>query len=233
VEDRAHPRGSGIALPVRPERRSSADRRPPTAVSILLATALILGFLPRGASADPPVTSKPGYALGEWWQYGDRRLRQTCTQWVVVEANPSGSLVESCGDHQVHRDFANDLELVKVTRAGQDAVTFEPPLQELSFPLEVGKTWQQDYVGFTADDGVRWTASAAWLVSAYESVTVPAGTFDAYRIERTETWGPEMYHLGVHAISWWAPDVKAFVKRTHQDRRWESELEAYGPPPSP
>jgi hypothetical protein len=214
-------------------RPPTADRRPPTAVSILLATALILGFLPRGTSADPPVTGKPGYALGEWWQVADRRLRQTCAQWVVIEANPSGSLVESCGDHQVHRDFANDLGLVKVTRAAQDAVTFEPPLQELSFPLEVGKTWQQDYVGFTADDRVRWTASASWEISAYESVAVPAGSFDAYRIERTETWGPEMYGITVHAVSWWAPSVKAFVKRTHQDGLWESDLESHGGPPGP
>jgi hypothetical protein len=148
----------------------------------------------------------------------------------VTEANPTGSLVESCGDHQVHRDFANDLELVKVSRAGQDAVTFEPPLRELSFPLEVGKTWQQDYVGFTADDGVRWTASASWEVSAYESVTVPAGSFDAYRIERTETLGPESYGIALRSTSWWAPSTRAFVKVTHQDWLWNSQLEAHGAP---
>ena len=212
--------------------RTGAARLPSLPIAVL--AALAAAIVARSTGADPPpVTNKPAYSIGEWWQYTERRLRQSCVQWVVVEADSAGSLVEECDGHQVHRDYASDLELVKVTRAGEDAVTFDSPLRELSFPLEVGKTWQQSYRGYTADNEVRWAASASWAVTAYESVTVAAGTFDAYRIERTETWGPEMYHLGVHAISWWAPAAKAFVKRTHQDGRWESELEAYGPPPSP
>jgi hypothetical protein len=144
---------------------------------------------------------------------------------------PLGLPRRVCGDHQVHRNFANDLELVKVTRAGQDAVTFEPPLRDLSFPLEVGKTWNQDYVGYTADDNVRWTSSATWEVVAYESVTVAAGTFDAYRIERSETTGPETYRATLHSTSWWAPSVKALVKYVHDDQLWNLEMQSHGGAP--
>jgi hypothetical protein len=199
----------------------------------LAAVALPVSLaLPGSSRADPPpVTSKPSYSVGDWWHFTGKRYRQSCPQWVVVTADPAGSLVEECDGHQSHRDYANGLELSKVDRAGEDLVTFDPALPDLRFPLEVGKTWEVEYAGFTADNGGRWMANASWEVTTYESVTVAAGTFDAYRIEMTETWGSESYGLALRSTAWWAPSAKAFVRVEHQDRRWNAELESYGVAP--
>ena len=118
--------------------------------------------------------------------------------------------------------------MVRVSKGTEDVVLFEPALQNLKFPLEVGKTWEQSYLGFTADDRVNWSANASWEVTAYESVTVAAGTFDAYRIEMLEKWGPETYGITLQATAWWAPAVKMFVKLEHADRDWSDELVAFG-----
>jgi hypothetical protein len=200
---------------------------------VFLGVAAILAALaaPESIRADPPATGKPTYSVGDWWHFNGTPYRQDCAQWVVVQADPSGSLIEECDGHQSHRDYANGLELSKVDRAGEDLVAFEPALPDLSFPLEVGKTWEVEYEGYTADDGARWTASASWHVAAFESVTVAAGTFDAYRIERSETLGRESYGIKLRSTGWWAPSAKGFVKFEHQDRRWNAELDSYGVAP--
>ena len=61
----------------------------------------------------------------------------------------------------------------------------------LSWPLEVGKTWtatytEIDYDG-TGEEVGSESVTAAHEVLAFEDVTTPAGSFMAYRIERTES----------------------------------------------
>jgi hypothetical protein len=63
------------------------------------------------------------------------------------------------------------------------------------------------------------------------SVTVAAGTFDAYRIEIFEQWVVAAAYSGTSkATAWWSPAVKMFVKHKHGDPgdpRWSYELTAF------
>jgi hypothetical protein len=76
---------------------------------------------------------------------------------------------------------------------------------QLSSPLWVGKSWQSRFM-YTKADGSPVKEKRKWVVEAHEPVTVPAGTFDAYRVVSPGK---------VLTIRlWYAPKVKFFVKRT-------------------
>jgi hypothetical protein len=64
---------------------------------------------------------------------------------------------------------------------------YDPPLG-YQFPLEVGKTWTQD-IALTVGGVNKVPMKAEWKVEAYEDVTVPAGTFKAWRVALTDNFG--------------------------------------------
>jgi hypothetical protein len=92
---------------------------------------------------------------------------------------------------------------VLLDAAGRPAMRYEPPLG-YDWPLAVGKSWVQD-IQLTVGANTRVPMKASWTVEAYEDVTVPAGTFKAWRVVMTDNFGfkqttwsvPEQ--LGVYA----------------------------------
>jgi len=87
--------------------------------------------------------------------------------------------------------------------------------RNLSFPLEVGKKWTftDDWARF--DPPLHGSAKANVTVASYEKVRVPAGEFDAFKIERTADFrvaetGSSGTNTGVH---WYAPAARTNVKR--------------------
>ena len=94
----------------------------------------------------------------------------------------------------------------------------------LNFPLSVGKKWTHYYTNTVGRNVAQRTAWAE--VKAYEQVTVPAGTFWAYRIERVNQ------RAGVpqpaYETYWYSPEVKFFVKYFSREFGWEYELVKYG-----
>lgn len=106
------------------------------------------------------------------------------------------------------------------------------------WPLEIGKTWtfQTDW---TETQGSGTTVEKATVVS-WESVTVPAGTFMAFKIEYKGSWNMKDYAgIGwggeITDTYWYAPEVKADVKRQHVtygrhgSEQWRNELIVYDP----
>jgi hypothetical protein len=91
---------------------------------------------------------------------------------------------------------------------------YSPAKREYSFPLEVGKTWETKYSWSTLDQRGEITYSGAVKVLGWESITVPAGTFQALRLE-SEVW----WRIGGDGRTgkdlttyWYVPEVKRFVK---------------------
>jgi hypothetical protein len=61
--------------------------------------------------------------------------------------------------------------------------TFKGQTTLLEFPLFEGKKWKTQY---RYDGGRRRTVTTDHLVSGTKSITIPAGTFEAFRIERDD-----------------------------------------------
>jgi hypothetical protein len=104
-------------------------------------------------------------------------------------------------------NLLNDAARVFVVLGPGDRplIRYETPLG-FDFPLGVGKTWTQD-IQLTVGGTNKVPMKAQWKVEAYEDVTVPAGTFKAWRMSFTDK-------LGFKQTTWSMPEaVGTYAKR--------------------
>ncbi len=87
---------------------------------------------------------------------------------------------------------------------GKPAVTWDPPAG-WSLPLGVGSRWGGPRKMINLVSGRTLEVETACTVPAYEKVTVPAGTFDAFRVECTGS-------ADNRDTYWLAPGVHPFLK---------------------
>jgi hypothetical protein len=88
---------------------------------------------------------------------------------------------------------------------GKPMTSWEPPLG-WGFPLEVGATWKASYNVVNHSSGKTTLVDASYAAEAFEEVTVPAGTFKAYRLRMTNNIGDDN--------TWWlCPENGLFVKQ--------------------
>ncbi|MBX3611255.1 MAG: hypothetical protein KF871_15290 [Hydrogenophaga sp.] len=93
---------------------------------------------------------------------------------------------------------------------GSPLAAFNPPMG-YRWPLELGKTWTSTHEVTNFVTGAKRTLTIQWKVVAYEDVTVPAGTFKAWKLQWTD-------NLGEAETRWAAPaDGLATIKR-HVER---------------
>jgi hypothetical protein len=88
------------------------------------------------------------------------------------------------------------------------------------WPLKVGNRTVQTVNGI-GYDGRPYSTTVAIAVAAYEKVTVPAGTFDAFRVEESKQGESR---LRVH---WWAPALALSVKESFPDWQKPGALKVY------
>lgn len=88
-------------------------------------------------------------------------------------------------------------------------------------PLEVGKTWPVRTNNINSANGNIWRRSGTSKVTAQESVTTRAGTFDTFKIETrftgTNVNNPLMKNE-VTSLTWYAPAIDHWVRRTFVSR---------------
>lgn len=94
---------------------------------------------------------------------------------------------------------------VGVFKGDKPLVTWDPPLN-WEWPLEVGKTWTQKYRMTIHAKKKTIPFQRTQKVEAYEDVTVPAGTFKAFKVSSSNT-------LGQDDLIWFSPELGIFVKR--------------------
>lgn len=100
---------------------------------------------------------------------------------------------------------SSDYEMVE-TRTTSNGVTmrFNPPLRLVQWPLKVGSTLSY-MTTIETSQGAKIPTRVTGNVVSYESVTVPAGTFMAFRI---------ITSLNGHRFQeiWWAPETRTAVR---------------------
>lgn len=107
---------------------------------------------------------------------------------------------------------------------GKALVKNRPPFGLLSGPLEAGKTWKHEGVTENVLLNSSRKIETEAFITAVETVKVPAGAFEAFRIE---TYA---YRTGeLISEQWYAPQVKWFAKTKayRDDGVIEQELTGY------
>lgn len=92
---------------------------------------------------------------------------------------------------------------------------FKPYYPALKFPMHVGAAWAMPY-DFKQPTGFQAAGYIKGKVAAYEDVTVPAGTFKAFRVELEDerrVTGPGSVVAQEKTKLWYAPKIKNYVRK--------------------
>ena len=134
-------------------------------------------------SANEISLDQPNYQVSDSWTY-DKHYPISCLTWKVEPYNSSEIMKLKCDNNELHYSVHDSFNLVKAISAdGEIAYTADPYWPHLSFPLHVGKCWDLSWRATDPTLEWLWAAYTRACVVSYEKVKVPAGTFDAMRIE--------------------------------------------------
>ena len=197
-----------------------------------LASALaaaIAGAVLAPAHGQTVRAERPAVTVGDSWEYAYRDTRfihPGCKYSLTVE-KVSGSRISA----RVDRPDGCDVGITGTMPVASGSVqTYDldfnhfyyskSAYRALDFPLEVGKTWVQTYeykIGLW-----NYSADLTAEVVAVESVTVPAGTFEAFKVIVRRTYegkAPNRWTQSGRTTDtvWYAPVIKNVVKRSYSD----------------
>ncbi len=184
------------------------------------ATALILGLITLGgtAHAEDKGTVRPNVKVGDQWMFVLRSnlFAKLFTKleyaWVVTSVSLTKIEGTENGKPLV---LTPDLNIIVSPQEKNSDDRL------LNFPLKVGKQWSygNDYVL----DDISWGHldghnEVRVAVLGYEKVRVPAGEFDAFKLEAKGNWvSPQASIPGESDVTYWyAPAVRAIVKKERQ-----------------
>ncbi|MCC8394957.1 hypothetical protein LJ656_20390 [Paraburkholderia sp. MMS20-SJTR3] len=161
--------------------------RNPSIAALLLSLGLPLTVLAQSAPA-------PGIKPGDSWVYattiekGPSGWNQSHNEVTVLRATSSHIYYESkiAGSTQPPRELIAGVDWSRERSVnGTETVVNRP----FAFPLSAGKSWSVDY---TEQHPNKVFASTKWSsqyrVVGTESIEVPAGKFDAIKIESEGDW---------------------------------------------
>jgi hypothetical protein len=180
--------------------------RTPVVAAALAALIAAGGCAGVPAASDRYVAPSPGasweHQRSDSGSYGSAthrvRTQRVDATWQGQQAiglrSPEGTLLLR----------ANGEWLAQLDREGAVAVTWDPPLL-WDWPIHVGKSWAKAYSMTLHPSGRTISYQVRQTVEGFEDVTVPAGTFKAFRIASTDT-------LGNEDKFWFQPELGIFVK---------------------
>ncbi|HEU4368425.1 MAG TPA: caspase family protein [Methylomirabilota bacterium] len=172
---------------------------------VLLLLALVAGVL----EAQPRV-ERPTYQLGDRWVRSDGA-------WDLVRVEDDRYVFSSGPGHEMH--LTKSLALARWMR-GARGFALDPPL-ELQWPLRVGQVAVAEPRWITPNCPSACTRRVTLSVDKYEDVSVPAGTFRAFKIslesappDRARNVWTRMHPGGwvASVVLWYAPELRRYVK---------------------
>jgi len=200
-----------------------------------VAVVAALSFMASAVLCSPAIAQqaehradRPNVKVGDQWQFrigGNAKASELNLTWVVTSVTPAEIKATENGEPLLLTPDLNQVESPR--RKSSD-------LRLLSFPLQVGKAWTyvDDYL--LKDAGTKGQAKGSVVVLSYEKVRVPAGEFDAFKLESTGSFSGMAYVGPVSGSSsrtyWYAPAARAIVKEEINDPyrgRYGSELVAF------
>jgi hypothetical protein len=177
-----------------------------TAAGVLLFIGTRSWSAPVPKGAEPRIVYQPA-KLGTTWVYESGKNLFTVKVTSVVVKGDRTTLTLSCGDPGDPKSATEELIVTSegVFRTALEEHRFDPPMCLLKLPAARGDSWPVKTNWTTPDwapgqRGIEFRGSV--LVAGVEKVTVPAGTFEALRVEARNDNG---LFLGWHR--WYAPGV--------------------------
>lgn len=172
------------------------------------------------------VADAPRYQIDDTWKFGQVDLwrKERTEGWTNTVESVSDTQVVMAGQDEKTGKFRSfyTLEGNPVSKSRR---TYTPYMPLLSFPLIVGKKWEKAYE-LHKSDGTRTEVSMSVKVVAFEQVTVPAGTFDAFKL-KYHAYFKRAGERGTGTMEssyWYAPKVKRIIREEYRDTTFSGQL---------
>lgn len=193
-------------------------------VAFAIAASLVSATELPPAGYSGPVAERPTYVKGDWWRYQFKNGEEIRLVFDHQEASPRGDL------NVFRYRSGNDNLLLYVTqglgtakRVGAvtgkvfyDAYEAHPgqTLEEVEFPIWIGKKWEYNQPIRDTDAGVFITAHVTYEVASYEVLQLKTGTeYEAFKIvRRYETRGSRGNTWRGEETYWYSPAAKNVIK---------------------
>lgn len=205
--------------------------------SALLLSAILLAAgcaapLPQVPPAgNPAQVTAPEIRVGGDWKYslhdGYTKLSRGTLEYRVSSVQGDTVTVEMQHDgRQSIERYTRDWNWRERPMTNLQNFRFDPPYPALPFPLEAGKTWRAFVKATDPASGRVNRVRIDGKVLGWERVRVPAGEFDALKVQRLVYAGNADYFLTEEQIvefDWYAPTLGRIVKHVsssgHVDTR--------------
>jgi hypothetical protein len=170
---------------------------------------LVLAIL--GPAALAQIAERPVVHPGDRWQfvqYYSVPSSEPNRRWVITRVGQDRIEGTEDGEPLVLTPELGVLDSPRGTYSGS---------RSLAFPLEAGKKWRYAHDWHFKATGSRGRAEVDVEVVAYEKVSVPAGTFEAFRlVSKAHTTGKSpkgsLIDGVVTTTYWYAPAARAIVR---------------------
>lgn len=177
-----------------------------------VASAAVLALAVLAGPALAQKADRPSVKVGDQWRFETRLgpvgVKSSDIVWVITSVTPSR--IEGT-------ENAGALVLTPELNNVESPRRKDSDLRLLNFPLAVGKQWKftDDYELTVEQVPGRGNFSAK--VVGYGKVRVPAGEFDAFKLEAKGKWVTGGTTGEASWTYWYAPAARAIVKI---EQRW-------------
>ena len=171
------------------------------------------------SSAQSQVADAPQVSVGDRWvtevvDHQDAALSYRAER-TVTDVGPDRifTSVRTLGkDYTRVVEYTGEWALVATHLRSGATTSYSPALPYLSFPLQPGRSWQGRVVETDAE-GKQRVHDVRAQMGSWETVQVPAGTFESLKIVLTDDISKDgvVVQQG-QDVSWYAPDVRRTVK---------------------
>lgn len=151
-----------------------------------------------------PAGERPKFNVGDKWVFNQSTGDGKTTTWSreIVELPSAEQLRVRMGSGKVE-DYDGAMNFMPEGNAERVRVLAK-------YPLKVGDAWS--FSRKFANPQIAEEGKAK--VVAFESLTVPAGTFQCYRVEAEASLTNKSYKENRTWVRWYCPDVKWIAKET-------------------
>jgi hypothetical protein len=183
---------------------------------------LLCGFValsPSVLTAQSPAPADSPVQVGDRWTYDQRDeitgLPTTAFTHTVTEVSPTEFVIRVTNQGKTGssiRIYDHDWNLI-------DRGNFKYKPNNgggIKPPLAVGEEWRSEHESRSTQSSYAAKASVATKVTAQETITTPAGTFETFKIEsqRREVSGADPSKSSeFQNTEWYAPQVNYWVRR--------------------
>ncbi len=169
---------------------------------------MIFLIIPDICSSVEPAAERPAYSAGDSWILMNKNRFKERTHTFLREENDK-YVFRLNGSNKTSQFYFTSK--IKRTHVG-----YPGPI--IQFPLKEGAKWDYMYQRKGTAGGRKNSIRAQHKVAVYEPVTVPAGTFQAFKIsvyiEAAER--DKMITMPEKMYFWYAPEVKQLIKRINR-----------------